>query len=272
MFAAQVLAGMVTRSVPHAQKSVVGAEDLPLADRDRSWKASAAEKRVREWAEAEDKPNKKYASAFMVCDGDASKFGNYKLPFADVVDGKLTAIPRGLFAIAAVLQGSRGGVDLSDDDRSAVKGRVEKYYDRMAKEFDDDGLQVPWKDDDGGKSATGASAIAGAFSLTELPFEKHSEAMGAVVSEYTDRVAWVHQLRTKQGRRLSRESIERLKEIDGHMSQATEKIRHLIGETSDDGDADDAGKSANLNLEKERLLAQQYALEASVYEITLAAS
>ncbi|MEP6851255.1 MAG: hypothetical protein ABJA87_01095 [bacterium] len=30
--------------------------DLPLADRDRAWDGSAAEKRVREWAGAEEPP------------------------------------------------------------------------------------------------------------------------------------------------------------------------------------------------------------------------
>ena len=37
--------------------SVTAFQDLPLADRDREWDSVAADKRVRKWADAEDKPD-----------------------------------------------------------------------------------------------------------------------------------------------------------------------------------------------------------------------
>jgi len=40
--------------------AVTSFQDLPLADRDHDWDGDAAEKRVREWAGAEDEPNEKY--------------------------------------------------------------------------------------------------------------------------------------------------------------------------------------------------------------------
>jgi HK97 family phage prohead protease len=89
-------------------KAVVGAAGLPLAPRDRAWDSGAVDKRVRRWADATDAANAKYARAFMVRDGDADLFTSYKLPFADVIDGELQAVPRALFAIAAALQGARG--------------------------------------------------------------------------------------------------------------------------------------------------------------------
>ena len=38
--------------------AVTAFQDLPLADRDRAWDGAAAEKRVREWAGAEDGPER----------------------------------------------------------------------------------------------------------------------------------------------------------------------------------------------------------------------
>ena len=112
--------------------AVTAFQDLPLADRDRAWDGAAAEKRVRAWAKAEDEPNERYRDAHVWYDADAKdNFGSYKLLVADVVDGRLTAVPRGVFAAAAVMQGSRGGVDLPDKDRARVKSHLAKYYAKL---------------------------------------------------------------------------------------------------------------------------------------------
>ena len=116
-------------------------QDLPLADRDREWDADAADKRVRRWAGAEDGPNSKYRDAHVWYDADQKEeFGSYKLLIADVVDGGLSAVPRGVMAAAAVMQGARGGVDLPDNDIDRVKSHLAKYYDKM-----DD--TAPWERD-----------------------------------------------------------------------------------------------------------------------------
>ena len=114
--------------------------DLPLADRDRAWDGDAAEKRVRAWADAQDEPNAKYRDAHVWYDADAKEnFTAYKLLIADVVDGRLRAVPRGVFAAAAVMQGSRGGVDLPDKDRDRVKSHLAKYYAKLDE-------TPPWED------------------------------------------------------------------------------------------------------------------------------
>ena len=88
-------------------------QDLPLADQERAWDGDAADKRVREWADAQDEPNDKYREAHVWYDKENKEnFGAYKLLIADIVDGRLTAVPRGVMAAAAVMQGSRGGIDL----------------------------------------------------------------------------------------------------------------------------------------------------------------
>ena len=115
--------------------------DLPMADRDREWDGDAAEERVRRWADAEDGPNEKYRDAHIWYDAEnKDNFTAYKMLFADVVDGKLEAVPRGVMAAGNVLQGGRGGVDIPDDDVDRAKSHVAKYYEKM-----DD--EAPWERD-----------------------------------------------------------------------------------------------------------------------------
>lgn len=77
--------------------SVTSFQDLPLADRDRTWDGSAAEKRVRKWADAEDEP-------------------------------------RGVMAAGGIMNGARGGVDLPKDDVERVKSHLAKYYKKMGED------------------------------------------------------------------------------------------------------------------------------------------
>ena len=122
--------------------SVTAFQDLPLADRDREWDGGAAEKRVRKWADAEDEPNEKYRDAHVWYDQDKkSNFTAFKLLIADVIDGELTAVPRGIMAAGAIMQGSRGGIDLPDNDIDRVKSHLAKYYVKL-----DD--VAPWDRDD----------------------------------------------------------------------------------------------------------------------------
>jgi hypothetical protein len=122
--------------------SVTAFKDLPLADRDREWDGDKAESRVRDWAGAEDEPNEKYRDAHVWYDAEKKdNYTSYKLLIADVIDGRLKAVPRGVMAAAAVMQGSRGGVDLPKKDIDRVKSHLAKYYEKM-------GDEAPWERDD----------------------------------------------------------------------------------------------------------------------------
>jgi hypothetical protein len=114
-------------------------QDLPLADRDRAWDGDAAERPGREWPDAEDEPNVKYRDAHAWYDPDKPEnFGSYKLLIADVIDGRLKAVPRGVMAAAGVVDGARGGVDLPAKDVDRVKSHLAKYYSKM-------GEEPPWE-------------------------------------------------------------------------------------------------------------------------------
>jgi hypothetical protein len=115
-------------------------QDLPLADRRREWDGDAADKRVRRWAGAQEEPNKKYRDAHVWYDADnRDNFTAYKLLIADVVDGRLKVVPRGVMAAGGIMQGARGGVDLPNKDRDRVKSHLAKYYDKMDE-------TAPWDD------------------------------------------------------------------------------------------------------------------------------
>ncbi len=119
--------------------SVVSYQDLPLADRDRRWNGDAANKRVRRWADAQDEPNDRYRRAFVWYDADdKDKFGAYKLQIADVVDGKLKAVPRAVIQAAAIMQGARGGIDLPKKEIPRVRSHLARYYEKM-------GDEPPWE-------------------------------------------------------------------------------------------------------------------------------
>jgi hypothetical protein len=112
-----------------------------LADRDREWDGDAAEKRVRKWAGAEKEPNQKYRDAHVWYDStNKNNFTAYKLLIADVIGGDLKAVPRGVMASGAIMQGSRGGVDLPKSDIGRVKSHLAKYYKKM-------GDEPPWERD-----------------------------------------------------------------------------------------------------------------------------
>lgn len=113
--------------------------DLPLADRERSWDGAAAEKRVRAWANAEEEPNERYRDAHVWYDAERKEnFTAYKLLIADVVDGKLVAVPRGVMAAGNVMDGARGGIDLPRNEIGRAKSHLAKYYKKM-------GEEPPWE-------------------------------------------------------------------------------------------------------------------------------
>lgn len=102
---------------------------MPIADPDRLWSGSEARNRVWTWA---DGNFTKYRKAFLWYDAEEPELrGSYKLPIADVIDGTLHIVPRAVNAVAQVLGGARGGVDIPDDDADAVQRIVQRIQQRF---------------------------------------------------------------------------------------------------------------------------------------------
>ncbi len=118
-----------------AIKAVVPFQDLPLADISRPWDSDAADGRIREFTGSEDSPSDTYKNAFLWYDrANGDQFGAYKLLIATVIDGRMMAVPRGVFAAAAAMQGARGGVFIPEVDRPGVIRNIERYYEKMGRE------------------------------------------------------------------------------------------------------------------------------------------
>lgn len=117
-------------AVVTAVKSVVPYQDLQLADKDREWDAKEAIQRVKEFTKSEEAPTVSYKSSFVQYDKDNdTTFAAYKLPIADVVDGKLRAVPKGIFEAANDIKNGASGIP--ETDLPGVIRHIERYYAKM---------------------------------------------------------------------------------------------------------------------------------------------
>lgn len=105
--------------------SVIGKTDLPVASYDMGWDGGAAADRVFTWAAGD---LDKVAQAFLWRNEaePADQKSGYDLPFADIVDGKLQIVPRGVQAAA----GGHGVAQLnaSQEAKGQVKQKIGALY------------------------------------------------------------------------------------------------------------------------------------------------
>jgi len=122
---------MINSSVPFA---VIGDTDLPWAARDHAWDGPGAARRVQEWADGD--PDR-MARAFLWRneDADPTTQSAYSLGYADVIDGELRAVYRGLAAAAGRLDQTENG--MTSEDRERVRERINTLYERAADALDD---------------------------------------------------------------------------------------------------------------------------------------
>lgn len=107
----------------------------PFADEATKWDSNKAVSDIRANTGSEEEPSKNYRKGFMYYDPEnADKFGGYKLPYVYYMDGGFKIVPRAIYAIAGVLAGSRGGVNIPEGDKSAIKGYINRVYKKLGRE------------------------------------------------------------------------------------------------------------------------------------------
>lgn len=105
-------------------------QDLPLAQREQAWDAEAALARVKSFLESDEEPGESFHKAFLWSDDkNAEDFDGYKMLIADVIEGKLTAVPRAIFAATATA--SKTIATIPEEDREAVMASIDSYYSKM---------------------------------------------------------------------------------------------------------------------------------------------
>ena len=126
---------------------------LPVADAGHDWDGDAASGRIAsECGVDETEPDAAawncYATAFLYRDdeADAATKGAYKLGIVDVVDGTRTIIPRAVFAVAAVLEGARGGADIPAEQQDRLRTVVASIYGHINTELGTD-YAPTWESD-----------------------------------------------------------------------------------------------------------------------------
>jgi uncharacterized protein len=104
-----------------AEFKVGASRNLPIADTERAWDGPAAQQRIFALDEA------RWKAAHLIYDASAPELrGSYKLPFADVVNGRLEAIPAGLRASASRLPQTDAPQSILDEARAVLDAYFEK--------------------------------------------------------------------------------------------------------------------------------------------------
>lgn len=118
---------------------------FPVADREQPFNADQAIARIAEWAKGS---TERFNSAFLWrnSQGPANNRNSYRLPVADVINGRLTLIPHAVFAAAAILSGAHGGLAgvVSDEEKLKLKGVVTDIYAKLQQDYGDPRMKPPW--------------------------------------------------------------------------------------------------------------------------------
>lgn len=102
-------------------------KNYPIAPLNTAWDEKEAVKRVSDFLEKDETNEIKNSHFWFSSDKD-------NLPFLDVIEGKLMAVPRAIFAAAANVSSNVKLQDVPDTIRKKVVDHIEKYYERMSRE------------------------------------------------------------------------------------------------------------------------------------------
>lgn len=119
------------------EKEVPGNSNLELSDINKDWDAKGVVDRIKLWAIGENNETdwNKYKQAFAYRnEEDEKSFSSYKLPFADVEDGKLKAVWAGISKAQATLLAGESDLDISEDEKRKAHSFLGIYFRKFSKE------------------------------------------------------------------------------------------------------------------------------------------
>lgn len=100
---------------------------------DQEWDGRKAREHIFRWA-GWDKPvpSKRAWMGFLVVNQDCpEKRSAYRLPFADVINGELVAVPSAIDAIARAISSQHNELNLPPDVLEQVRRKLTVYYRKM---------------------------------------------------------------------------------------------------------------------------------------------
>lgn len=118
-------------------KTIVPYEATSKMDSGTSWDVTEVREHLKVWATKSDDEIDfgKYSRGFAWRIKDnANTLGAYKLPHHDIVDGILKVNLKGVQAAMGALLGTRGGVDIPDDEVQSVYNHLAKHYEQFGEE------------------------------------------------------------------------------------------------------------------------------------------
>ena len=130
------------KEVIKEDKKVPTYQNFSLSKRDKEWNAGEAAKRVRQFTDSVDEPSDDYKKAFFYYDPEMSdKFGAYKLPYVDIVDGKMVSVFRALAAVAGRLEQTQ----IPQTDKDKIISQVNRYYSKAREQYEDPNIISPFE-------------------------------------------------------------------------------------------------------------------------------
>lgn len=127
---------------PRSVKSATDFTGWQLGSRTLPWNNNQARKRIETWAAGDPA---RLAKVHFWQDAtpaaDPKDIGSYKFLFADVIADRVRAMPRAIFASAAMLSKAK----IPSGDVPGVQAKLEAYYTKMAGTWNDDSIVTPWK-------------------------------------------------------------------------------------------------------------------------------
>ncbi len=120
-----------------------------IADRDQGFNADQAIQRIQQ-ASAGSVETFNMAFLWRSDTGPPNNKNSYRLPIADVINGRYTLIPHAVFTAAAILQGAHGGLEgvVGEPEKKKLRSVVSEIYTRLRDIYGDPRVVPPWERQD----------------------------------------------------------------------------------------------------------------------------